>query len=302
MKIGVIGLGNIFQKAYLPAMLLMQDKVEWHFYTRKKEKAEALQSQYGLQHFYTDLNEWIASGIEAAFVHVATDVHGEIIRHLLEHGISVYVDKPISERLAETEALVKLAEEKGLLLTTGFNRRFAPMVQEIKKIPDKNMMVIQKNRVKSIKPVRYAIYDLFIHVVDTALYLLDDEIVSFQSYIVAEEGMLQRVWLTLETSSTSCFVSMNTAAGANEEVMEVQSPSGTARLVDLTEYTALSDGKKEAKFFGDWDATVYKRGFTTSIEQFVAGLQTQENPVSTSSSVRSHFICEEIIQQWEINQ
>ena len=37
MKIGVIGLGDIAQKAYLPVMVEMQDEVEWHLCSRNGE-------------------------------------------------------------------------------------------------------------------------------------------------------------------------------------------------------------------------------------------------------------------------
>lgn len=33
-KIGIIGLGGISQKAYLPVMMAMGQEVEWHLYTR----------------------------------------------------------------------------------------------------------------------------------------------------------------------------------------------------------------------------------------------------------------------------
>lgn len=81
---------------------------------------------------HTDTDAWMVSGIEATFVHVATAAHGKVIRSLLGRGISVYVDKPISDDLDEVKQLIKLADPKGLLLTAGFNRRFAPMVRRLK--------------------------------------------------------------------------------------------------------------------------------------------------------------------------
>ena len=42
MKIGVIGLGNIAQKAYLPIMVEMQAEVEWHLCSRNKETLETV--------------------------------------------------------------------------------------------------------------------------------------------------------------------------------------------------------------------------------------------------------------------
>lgn len=295
MKIGVIGIGNIAQKAYLPVMVEMQDTIEWHLFSRNQEALESVGKKYGFNHLYASIEEWLDSGIEAAFVHVATVAHGEIIRTLLDRGIPVYVDKPISDRLEETKELIELADAKGLLLTAGFNRRFAPLVQRLKEIPDKKMIIIQKDRVKNVEEVRFAIYDLFLHIADTALYLLDDEVVSSQSHIVEKDGELKRVWLVLETNTTSCFVSMNYEAGANQEVMEVQSLEGVVRVMNLTDMTITRKGEKQIVAFEDWEGTLRKRGFAPLIHEFIEGITKKENPITTESSYLSHSLCEKIL-------
>ena len=49
--------------------------------------------------------------IDACFVHVATKVHGAVVRQLLQAGIHVW-DKPLSEDLAEVKELQALAAAK----------------------------------------------------------------------------------------------------------------------------------------------------------------------------------------------
>jgi virulence factor len=296
MKVGVIGIGNIAQKAYLPIMAEMRDTVEWHLCSRNKETLEQVGKKYGFGQLYTDMDEWMDSGIEAAFVHVATAAHGKVIRSLLERGISVYVDKPISDNLDEVKQLIELADSKGLLLTAGFNRRFAPMIRRLKEIPGKNMVFIRKDRIKLVEPVRQAVYDLFLHIADAALYLLDEEVLSVQSKIIEKDGNLNRIWVELETKTTSCFVSMNYEAGANKEVMEVQSPEGIVRVVDLIDMTVENQSGTQLTGFGDWEGMLRKRGFEPLIRGFIEGTTKKENPVTTDSAYRSHSLCEKILQ------
>ena len=296
MKVGVIGIGNIAQKAYLPIMAEMRDTVEWHLCSRNKETLEQVGKKYGFGQMYTDVEEWMDSGIEAAFVHVATAAHGSVIRSLLERGIAVYVDKPISDDLAEVKQLIELADSKGLLLTAGFNRRFAPMIRRLKEIPDKNMLFIRKDRINLVEPVRQAVYDLFLHIADAALYLLDEEVLSVQSKIIEKDGNLKRIWVELETKTASCFVSMNYEAGANQEVMEIQSPEGIVRVVDLTDMTTSDQGGTQHTGFGDWEGTLRKRGFEPLIRGFIEGIMKKENPVTTDSAYLSHSLCEKILQ------
>lgn len=296
MKVGVIGIGNIAQKAYLPFMAEMRDTVEWHLCSRNKETLELVGKKYGFDRLYTDMDEWMDSGIEAAFVHVATAAHGSVIRSLLERGIAVYVDKPISDDLAEVKQLIELADSKGLLLTAGFNRRFAPMIRRLKEIPDKNMLFIRKDRINLVEPVRQAVYDLFLHIADAALYLLDEEVLSVQSKIIGKDGNLKRIWVELETKTASCFVSMNYEAGANQEVMEIQSPEGIVRVVDLTYMTTSDQAGNQLVGFGDWEGTLRKRGFEPLVRGFIEGIMKKENPVTTDSAYLSHSLCEKILQ------
>ena len=52
MKVGVIGIGNIAQKAYLPIMAEMRDTVECHICSRNKETLE----QVGKKYDFKDVN------------------------------------------------------------------------------------------------------------------------------------------------------------------------------------------------------------------------------------------------------
>lgn len=297
LKIAVIGIGNIAQKAYLPVMSQMRKEIEWHLVTRNEEVRNEVGSSYGFMNLHQSIEELEALDIQAAFVHNATHVHYETIKYLLEQGIHVYVDKPVSENWEETKELLALAEEKQLLLTVGFNRRFAPMIEKLKEIPDKKMIFIQKDRVNNDEEVRFAIYDLFIHILDTALFLLDDPIISSQSHIIQEKGKLKRIWLNLETTNTSAIISMNYEAGAKQEKIEVQSLAGIQRVTDLTNLEKLNSKQTVVERFGDWEETLYKRGFSPLIEKFIAGITSGKNPVSLASSFTAHELCEKIVQE-----
>lgn len=295
IKIGVIGLGGIAQKAYLPVMMGMGQEVEWHLYTRNQEKLQEIAKQYRVANTYSTIESLIESGVTAAFVHTATQTHGAIIRQLLENDVHVYVDKPISENLEEVKELIGLAKDRNLQLVTGFNRRFAPMVEKLKAVPDKNMIFVQKNKENGGGSVQRGIYDMFIHVLDTAAYLLDDPILKTSYHVVEEKGELKNCVMQLITAKTVCVASMNYVSGANSEIMEVMSPTGTHRVVNLTDYASNQLGHEQMEQFGDWVPTLEKRGFAPLIRAFIAGIQKGENPVSTESALLSHELCHQIV-------
>lgn len=299
MKIGIIGLGNISQKAYLPVMMAMDENIEWHLFTRDQEKLAKIGKKYRIPNLYSSIETLLESGIEAVFIHTATHTHEALIRQCIEKGIHVYVDKPISENIDEVKGLMDLAREKNTLLITGFNRRFAPMIQKVKDVPDKNMILIQKTKPNSLGSVKYAIYDLFIHVVDTALFLLDESVTQTHFSIKEEDGELKTCVLNLSTEHTECVATMNYVSGANFESVEVQSPTGTHRVVNLTDYEIETAEYKQVVPFSDWDQTLEKRGFAPLIRATIAGIEKQDNPVSMESSLESHRICQMIVEDYE---
>jgi virulence factor len=112
LKIGVMGLGNIAQKAYLPTMAGMQDECEWHLTTRNQEKGAALAQKYGFTHVHQTLDELLAVHPDAVFVHTPTSTHADIIERLLSAGVNVYVDKPVATDVAVVQKLYALAAER----------------------------------------------------------------------------------------------------------------------------------------------------------------------------------------------
>lgn len=291
-KIGVIGLGNIAQKAYLPVMATLQDKYEWHLTTRNEAKGEMLEKKYGFKHFHQTLDELIAEKPLAVFVHTPTQTHFEIIKQLLNAGINVYVDKPISEELSEVEELYKLAAQKNLLLTCGFNRRFAPFNQELKQIADKRSIVSEKIRENSPQPTKFAIFDLMIHSVDTAVYLLDGEIKHVDNFLVTNDGNLEQGYITLTGSKTQAQIITNMVGGSNLELSTVQGIKTRQVVTNLSSLQTYQTGAVTETSRPDWETTLVTRGFDPIIKAFLKAVSTGSgNPVSPESSILSHKLC-----------
>ena len=92
------------------------------------------------------------------------------------------------------------------------------------------------------------------------------------------------------------MVQFNETSGANLERIEVQSPSGTYSIRNLTDLVITQGQDDVLDGFTSWDSTLYKRGFETIIHSFIIAVQTKsENPVSANSSLLSHLICERIV-------
>ncbi|AUI72175.1 Gfo/Idh/MocA family oxidoreductase [Companilactobacillus alimentarius] len=296
-KIGVIGLGNIAQKAYLPVMATLQDQYEWHLTTRNEAKGEMLEQKYGFKHFHQTLDELIAEKPLAVFVHTPTKTHYEIIKRLLNSKINVYVDKPISENLAEVKELYTLAAKNNLLLTCGFNRRFAPFDQELKQISDKRTIVSEKIREDALQPVGYAIFDLMIHSVDTAVYLMDEPIETFNNFLVTRDGNLEQGYITLQGKKSQVQIITNMVGGSNLEQTTVQGLKTRQVVTNLNLLQTYQTGGVTQASRPDWENTLVTRGFDPIIRAFLEAVDNGgENPVSPESAILSHKLCYDLVK------
>jgi virulence factor len=299
MKVGVIGIGDIAQKAYLPILSTRAD-IELYIASRNQQVVHEVGGKYRIHNLYVNVQDLIDNNIDVAFVHVATEAHVEILRKLIEAGIHVFVDKPIAYTLQETEEIMALAKEKGVRLMVGFNRRFAPMYRNIQEeITSFDTVFMQKNRVGPLSDIRTTILDDFIHVIDTLLfYLGEPNEVTVHGKV--EEGALRYLVLNMFGGSTSAIGIMNRQTGVTDERLEVMGDQKKIVVDSLVHTTTFVNNTEQHHTFDDWSTTLYRRGFDDMIDHFLTCVKTGEPfLVDEESIVRTHRICKMITRKLE---
>lgn len=300
LKVGIIGLGDIAQKAYLP--VLCNRELELHLYTRDLEKLFRIGRQYRFQNLHQSFESILNSGIQAAFVHTSTGSHVEIIQMLLMNNIHVYVDKPITYDYASSKRLLQLAEGKKLILMVGFNRRYAPAYRELRTIAEPNMIIMQKNRVSLPGDIRTFVFDDFIHVVDTLNYLFPYPVKDLSIKGMKKGGLLYHVVIQMTADNGAIAIGiMNRDSGLVEEKVELFSSKEKLSVLNLSSLSSHVNRDETSKTTGDWDRMLYKRGFEQIVSDFLDAVSSGKSPqFIIEDSLRTHQLCEEIVL--ELNQ
>jgi predicted dehydrogenase len=108
---------------------------------------------------------------------VPTEAHFAVARDLLEAGVSVLVEKPMTSTLDQARELFRIARASGAVLHVGHVERFNGAVQELRKIVDRPIL-IQSRRLGPFVPrvqKDSVVMDLMIHDLDIVLGLVDAE-------------------------------------------------------------------------------------------------------------------------------
>lgn len=133
---------------------------------------------------YTDYQQLITEcQPDLVTLAVPTMLHYEIACDLIERGIHVLVEKPITSTLEEGEKLVALARTKGVVLGVGHIERFNPAIMELRRRLREGMVGrIYKIQTQRLSPyparIRDAgvVIDLASHDIDLMRYLMDEPI------------------------------------------------------------------------------------------------------------------------------
>lgn len=297
MRIGIIGLGNICEKAYLPVITAIEG-IEIVFCTRNNERLNSLSKKYRIKEAVSNVDELINMNIDAAFVHTATESHIDIIEKLLNNNIHVYVDKPISYRYEDSIRVSNLAKDVNKILMVGFNRRFAPMYSNLKNYGTPSVIKLEKNRVNSPKDPVVFILDDFIHVIDTLRFLIDDEIESLNVNGLKKDGLIYNLVVTMTSKNTTCIAMMNRDSGANEEELEYTSSGKKVIVKNLMDSKILINNVEENKSFKDWDTILYRRGFEDIIKEFIKSVELGvQSSTAIEDALKTHKICDEILKK-----
>jgi len=126
---------------------------------------------------YVDYRD-LAGRVDAVSVVVPTPDHFAVSRYFLNHDVDVLIEKPMTATLDQADALIRLAESRGLLIQVGHLERFNPAVLALRGLLKKPMF-IESHRL-SIYQERgtdvSVVLDLMIHDIDIILNFVQSEV------------------------------------------------------------------------------------------------------------------------------
>ncbi len=138
IKVGIIGTGWIAE-AHLKAYQQCPDVQFVGMADLVPGKAEAFCDQFGVDktgiNFYNSHKELIDNEeLDCVSVCTYNATHAECTIYSLEHGVNVLLEKPMCVTLEEAIAICKAEKASGKVLSIGFQPRFDPNMQMVKKI------------------------------------------------------------------------------------------------------------------------------------------------------------------------
>ena len=132
---GLVGAGDIAEKRVAPALAQGRGSELTSVCRRQADRAEEFARRFGAGRWHTRWEELVSDkGIDAVYVATPTDLHAPISIAAARAGKHVLCEKPMAMNLAECDAMIRAADENGVLLGIAYYRHFYPIVQRIKEL------------------------------------------------------------------------------------------------------------------------------------------------------------------------
>ncbi|MEV5531187.1 bi-domain-containing oxidoreductase [Streptomyces prunicolor] len=257
VRLAFVGAGNYATSMLLPHLAQREGVELSTVVTTTALSAANAQRKFGFAQATTDLDAVLGDkSIDAVFVVTRHSSHAELTRQALLAGKTVFVEKPLALTEDELAGVLAAVEESGNdRLQVGFNRRFAPLLQEAKNRfgtrtgPASLRYLVNAGKLQhgswylqqGAEGSRFAGEGG--HFIDTASWLLDADPVSVYATAAPGNEDLQVV-LRYPDGSTATISYVTTGApGFPKETLDLVADGKVLRLDDFVK-ASVYGGKK----------------------------------------------------------
>ncbi|MFG1172982.1 Gfo/Idh/MocA family protein [Erwiniaceae bacterium CAU 1747] len=280
LRVGIVGLGGIAQKAWLPVLTRTEGWTISGAYSPNQQKARAVCDAWRIP-LLASLGD-LAAVSDAVFVHSSTASHFSIVDQLLRAGVDVCVDKPLAETLEQAEQLVELAASRGRKLMVAFNRRFAPRYLQLRAALSRPASLrMDKHRSDSVGPqdALFTLLDDYLHVVDTALWLSGGKgTIQSGSLQTNSQGQLLYAEHHFRAGDTLVTTSMHRRGGSQMEAVQAVDDGAIYRIDEMRDWRQESGGHIVIDPVPGWQSTLEQRGFAGAAHHFIRSVENQTMP------------------------
>lgn len=236
----------------------------------------------------TDYRE-LGGRVDAAVVAAPTSAHEQIGCFLVDAGIDVLVEKPLTPDMESADRLVRTAEKSGRVLQVGHLERFNPAVSELERrvtLP----LFFEIHRMNLFSPRSLdvdVVLDLMIHDVDIVLALTGTEPAEIRAAgvsILSSKVDIANVRLEF---SNGCVANLTASRISTERVRKL-------RLFQPDQYLSLDYTRQDLAIFsvrggqiGFEQAPVTKaEPLKLQLEAFLECVQTRKSPKTSGRAAR----------------
>ena len=232
VNIALIGAGGMANGVHYPSLSECEDVNLVGLCDLIPSKLQTTAGRFEIERTFTDYKQMLEkTSPDAVYVLMPPQHLFPIVIHCLSQQHHVFIEKPPGVTLHQTQEMARAAEKNGCKTMVGFNRRFIPLLQRVKRIVEERGPIIQGMSTfhKNTPEALYydGIIDVLtcdaIHAVDALRWIGGGEVKAvasdINSFYAERENSFNAI--VKFTSGASGYLCTNWAVGARIHIFEM---------------------------------------------------------------------------------
>ena len=289
LKVGVVGVGYLGEfHAQKYAAMEEIDLVGLVDIDFKRAKEMARKYNTNAYNSYTE----ILSLVDGLSLAVPTVSHFEIGHDILDHGIHLLIEKPITLTLSDADKLIATAKKNNTILQIGHIERFNPAVVKMESLLNKpffidsHRLAFFTNRGTDVD----VILDLMIHDLDIILHIVNSEIAEIHALgmpVVSDKIDIANVRIIF-SNGTIANLTVSRVSSESYRMMRIFQPNNCISIDYGKRKISVTHFKMNEKSFTDLPPLDYSEDtfpdsdpLADQIRSFVESIKTMTEPKVT---------------------
>ena len=272
-----------------------------------EQRAMDIAAQYGAK----ASTDWrgLSGHVDAVTIAAPTEVHASIAAPLLDQGVHVLIEKPMSVTTAEADRLLALAQARGVTLAVGHTERFNPAVVHAKPLVQ-DPRFIEVHRLGTF-PDRSldidVVFDLMIHDLDLVLDMVRSDVTAVEAVgvpVLTPRVDIANVRLRF---ANGCIANLTASRISRERVRKIRlfqrdsyvSVDYTAQEVEM--YRLVREDGRMPVIAGGKLEVAREEPLKRELEDFIDAIQHRRPPVVTGEQGRAALaLAERVVERMEM--
>jgi myo-inositol 2-dehydrogenase/D-chiro-inositol 1-dehydrogenase len=245
LKIAVVGCGRVARNIHLPNLRSLADvAVSAVIDPDQAQRDHALTICPQATGFARLSDLWHAMPVDAVLISAPSADHASLVREAIDHGVHIYVEKPLAADLSEAAALISPWKGHAHIGMIGFNSRFHPLFSQARRLLSegavgKPLMVstVFSSSAPLVRDWRArrssgggVLLDLGSHHVDLVHFLLGEQVRQVHAQTASVHTEDDTASLHMRLRNDVLVSSMFSFAGVDQDRIEVFGDRGILRV------------------------------------------------------------------------
>lgn len=287
MKIGILGAGGI-ARVMAETINGMEEAQCYAVAARDSGRAQKFAEEFGVEKAYGSYTEMLQdSQVELVYIATPHSHHYEHVKLCLEHGKHVLCEKAFTVNAAQAEEILKMAEEKGLLLTEAIWTRYMPMRKTIDEVVASGVIgkitslsanlgyVIEQNeRIHAPELAGGALLDLTVYPLNFASMVFGDDIVKVDASCVKIDTGVDGQDNVMLTYRDGRMATMYTTIHAQTDRRGMINGSlGYIEIENINNYESMKVYDLDRKVIASYEAPEQITGYEYEVRAAIRAIQ-----------------------------